>query len=155
MRACEGVGWHNRNGLARWPHADSLDRSGRCVANFVPNGRQHPVQRPRRFSGTETGRRRIGEANGEGLGVRKVSQSARELRLARCRILDDRDGRVAQPARAIERMEVRRVHDEHKRHKDLNGGDRRDDRGADPRGETKAPNSPLITPAALSPGLGS
>ena len=40
-------------------------------------------------------------------------------------------------------MEVRRVQDKDKRHKNLNGGDRRDDRGADPRGEAKAPNQPL------------
>ncbi len=34
-------------------------------------------------------------------------------------------------------MEVRRVQDEDKRHKNLNGGDRRNDRGANPGGEAK------------------
>ena len=34
-------------------------------------------------------------------------------------------------------MKVRRVHDEDKRHENLNGGDRRNDRGADPGGEAK------------------
>ena len=77
------------------------------------------------------------------------------LRLARRRILDDRNGGVAQPASAIERVEVGRVQDENKRHKNLNGGDRRDDRGADPGGEAKPRKSLLITPAALSPGPGS
>jgi hypothetical protein len=37
-------------------------------------------------------------------------------------------------------MEVRRVHDEDKRHKNLNSGNRRNDRGANPGGEAKPPH---------------
>ena len=84
---------------------------------------------------------RIHEPNGERFGVLQIAQSVRQLRLARGRILDDLDGRAAEPARAIERMEVRRIEHKDKRHENLNGGDRRNDRGADTGGEAKARKS--------------
>jgi hypothetical protein len=80
---------------------------------------------------------RIDEPNRKRLGVLKIYQSARELRLARRRIPNDHDGRAAEPARTVERMKVRWVHDEDKRHQNLNGGDRGNDRGPNPAGEAK------------------
>ncbi len=74
------------------------------------------------------------------LRVLQIRQSAREPRLAGRRIPDDRDRGAAQPARAIERMEARRVQHEHERHENLNGGDRRDDRDADPGGQAETRN---------------